>query len=80
MRGFAVAVASLLLSPPFFAQNFGPLPPLTERVDYVLTGPGITPLSETLFNTSPSEMFDGLWPTDHAAIAATIGLDPLPQN
>jgi len=57
-----------------------PNAPLTERVDYVLTGPGITPLSETLFNTSPSEMFDGLWPTDHAAIAATIGLDPLPQN
>jgi hypothetical protein len=57
-----------------------PNAPLTERVDYVLTGAGITPLSETLFNTSPSEMFDGLWPTDHAAIAATIGLDPLPQN
>ena len=26
------------------------------------------------------EPHDGLWPTDHAAIAATIGLDPLPQN
>jgi endonuclease/exonuclease/phosphatase family metal-dependent hydrolase len=51
-----------------------PNAPLTERVDYVLTGPGITPLSETLFNTTPSEMFGGLWPTDHAAIAATLDL------
>ncbi len=57
-----------------------PSAPLTERVDYVLTGPEITPLSETLFNTSPTEMFDGLWPTDHAAIAATLGLDPLPES
>jgi endonuclease/exonuclease/phosphatase family metal-dependent hydrolase len=57
-----------------------PNTPLSERVDYVLTSPGITPVSETLFNTSPAEIFDGLWPTDHAAIAVTIGLDPLPQN
>ena len=57
-----------------------PNAPLTARVDYVLTGPGVTPLSETLFNTAPSEMFDGLWPTDHAAIAATLGLDPLPND
>jgi len=56
-----------------------PSAPLTARVDYVLTGAGITPLSETLFNVSPSELFDGLWPTDHAAIAAVLGLDPLPQ-
>ena len=57
-----------------------PNAPLTSRVDYVLIGSGITPLSETLFNIAPTEMFGGLWPTDHAAIAATIGLDPLPQN
>ena len=57
-----------------------PNAPLTERVDYVMTGAGITPLSETLFNVSPSEMFDGLWPTDHAAIAAVLGLDPLPHG
>jgi len=57
-----------------------PNAPLTERVDYVLTAPGITPLSETLFNTSPAEMSGGLWPTDHAAITATLGLNPLPQN
>ena len=57
-----------------------PNAPLTRRVDYVLTGPGITPLAETLFNTSPSEMFGGLWPTDHAAIAATLGLDPIPRK
>jgi endonuclease/exonuclease/phosphatase family metal-dependent hydrolase len=49
---------------------------LSERVDYVLAGPGITPVSETLFNTSPVEMFGGLGPTDHAAIAATLRLDP----
>jgi len=49
---------------------------LTERVDYVLTGAGITPVSERLFNIDPSEMIGGLWPTDHAAIAATLLLDP----
>jgi len=57
-----------------------PAAPLTERVDYVLAGTGVTPLTERLFNTEPAEMFGGLWPTDHAAIAATLGLDPLPKG
>lgn len=57
-----------------------PLAALTTRVDYVLTGPGITPLAETLDNVDPGEMVGGLWPTDHAAIVATLGLDPLPQG
>jgi hypothetical protein len=48
----------------------------TERVDYVLTGPGISPVSEQLFNVDPGEMFGGFWPTDHAAIAATLLLEP----
>jgi hypothetical protein len=53
-----------------------PAAPLTERVDYVLTGPGISPVSEQLFNVDPGEMFGGFWPTDHAAIAATLLLEP----
>lgn len=57
-----------------------PNAPFTQRVDCVLTSTGITPLSETLFNTTPADMFGGLWPTDHAAIAATLGLDPLPTT
>ena len=60
--------------PPDSIDN--PASALTERVDYVLTGPGIAPVSETLFNTEPIEMVGGLWPTDHAAIAATLLLEP----
>lgn len=60
--------------PPDSIDN--PASALTERVDYVLTGPGIAPVSETLFNTGPNEMVGGLWPTDHAAIAATLLLEP----
>lgn len=60
--------------PPDSIDN--PASALTERVDYVLIGPGIAPVSERLFNTDPSEMVGGLWPTDHAAIAATLLLEP----
>jgi endonuclease/exonuclease/phosphatase family metal-dependent hydrolase len=60
--------------PPDSIDN--PASALHERVDYVFTGPGIAPVSAELFNIDPTEMTGGLWPTDHAAIAATLLLEP----
>lgn len=49
---------------------------LDRRVDYVFAGRGVKPVSIRSWNTRPSEMTGGLWPTDHAAIAATLLLEP----
>ena len=58
-----------------------PASQLSSRVDYILTGAGLQPLSVTLVGDQPSaRTSSGLWPSDHAGIVETIGLDPLPQT
>jgi hypothetical protein len=47
-----------------------PFSKLTERVDHIFASPALPVVSET----TPS----GLWPTDHAGLAATLGLNPNP--
>ena len=55
---------------------------LYSRVDLMLTGAGIQPLSESVVGADPSDrlMPSGLWPTDHASLVATLGLKPLPDG
>lgn len=49
--------------------------PLTERVDLVLTRGGFRALSTELLGDSPSDRTpSGLWPSDHAGVAAQLGL------
>jgi endonuclease/exonuclease/phosphatase family metal-dependent hydrolase len=43
-----------------------------RRVDYVFAGRGVKAVAIRSWNTRPSEMVGGLWPTDHAALAATL--------
>jgi endonuclease/exonuclease/phosphatase family metal-dependent hydrolase len=59
-----------------------PVSQLHERVDYVFAGPGVEPLSIELVGADPSSRLpgSGLWPTDHAGLVATLGLDPLPNG
>lgn len=55
---------------------------LHERVDYVFSGQGIEPLAVDRVGADPSARLagSGLWPTDHAGLVATLGLDPLPNG
>jgi endonuclease/exonuclease/phosphatase family metal-dependent hydrolase len=44
-----------------------------ERIDFVLfRGGGITAYDADIFGKSVGDMFGGLWPTDHAGVAATL--------
>ena len=40
-----------------------------KRIDLVLVDKNLRPVSDTLTGTSP---VDGLWPSDHAGVVATI--------
>ncbi len=64
--------------PPDSIRN--PISQLTERVDYLLAKGGVLTLEEHLVGADPADRApSGLWPSDHAGIVATIGIDPLPH-
>jgi hypothetical protein len=46
---------------------------LSERIDLILTKGPVAPLGITLLDADPrSRLTDGLWPSDHAAVAAAV--------
>jgi hypothetical protein len=50
-----------------------PVSQLYQRIDLVLTYGKVTPWGAELIGTSPaSRLPDGLWPSDHAALAAGV--------
>ena len=52
-----------------------PISKLSSRIDYVFTGPGTFPIFDLLLGADPSSRTDsGLWPSDHAGLAALIGI------
>ena len=56
-----------------------PFSKLTERVDHVFASPALPVVSDTIYGADPSDRTpSGLWPTDHAGLAATLGLLPNP--
>jgi len=44
----------------------------TRRIDYVLCSPGIAPLRARILD----EQIQGIWPSDHFPVVATLRLDP----
>jgi len=50
-----------------------PVPQLYQRIDLVLTHGSVKPLGIALIGTDPrNRLPDGLWPSDHAAVAADL--------
>jgi hypothetical protein len=50
---------------------------LHNRVDLILAGQGLDPLSESLLGADPSSRTpSGLWASDHAGLSATFELEP----
>jgi len=50
-------------------------PPLDERIDLILTRGGFVALSAVVLGDAPADrMPSGLWPSDHAGVAAALGL------
>src|SRR5580704_14337383 len=50
-----------------------PVSQLYQRIDVVLTHGSVTPLGAALLGADPrSRLSDGLWPSDHAALAAAV--------
>ncbi len=50
-----------------------PVSQLTTRIDLILTRGAVHPLSAALFGADPASMTpDGLWPSDHAGVAARV--------
>ncbi len=49
------------------------IPQPVERIDFVLfRGGGITAYDADVFGKSVTDMYHGLWPSDHAGVAATL--------
>lgn len=47
---------------------------MTQRLDLVVVTEALRTLSETVFGNEAADIHAGLWPSDHAAVAATIEL------
>jgi len=59
--------------PTWPSTGIGWPPEPVERIDFVLfRGGGITAYDADIFGKSVADMYDGLWPTDHAGVAATL--------
>ncbi len=48
---------------------------LDERIDLVLSRGGIRALATDIVGEDPADKVDGLWPSDHAGVTATLQLD-----
>ena len=46
---------------------------LDERIDFVFVRGGLSPTAAALVGATRAERVDGLWPSDHAGVAATLG-------
>jgi hypothetical protein len=58
-----------------------PVSQLHERVDHVLARGGFAVFGDELVGDQPSDRTaSGLWPSDHAGLVATLGIEPLSQN
>ncbi len=54
---------------------------LYDRIDYVLARGGLDVFGEHLVGADPADRTaSGLWPSDHAGIVATLGIEPLPAK
>jgi len=51
-----------------------PLSSLEMRIDLILTRGGITAEAATVAGDQPSDFRDGLWPSDHAGVVASLRL------
>lgn len=49
-----------------------PAPPLSQRIDYVLTRGAVRPLHLEVVGDRPWEREGGLWPSDHAGVVAWL--------
>lgn len=49
-----------------------PAPPLSQRIDYVLTRGAVRPLLLDVIGDRPWEREGGLWPSDHAGVVAWL--------
>jgi endonuclease/exonuclease/phosphatase family metal-dependent hydrolase len=51
-----------------------PAPPLDERIDYVMIRGPVRPFGDVLLGDRPWERERGLWPSDHAGLAAWVNV------
>jgi endonuclease/exonuclease/phosphatase family metal-dependent hydrolase len=51
-----------------------PAPPLSQRIDYVLSRGPVRPLFLDVIGDRPWEREGGLWPSDHAGLVAWLGI------
>lgn len=75
--GFGDAWASVHPNEPGATWGFMPdaadvLPHPAQRIDYIFFNNGIRALTATLAGQRPQEKVDGLWPSDHAGLRATL--------
>lgn len=57
-------------------SGHNPVSQLSQRIDLILTLGKVTPLAAAVIGAEPqSRLPDGLWPSDHAAVAAALIVD-----
>jgi endonuclease/exonuclease/phosphatase family metal-dependent hydrolase len=80
--GFGDVWTELDLGDPGFTSPYpellsDPTLELTERIDYVLVRGPVASLAAAVVGADAADRVDGLWPTDHAGVVATLRLlDP----
>jgi endonuclease/exonuclease/phosphatase family metal-dependent hydrolase len=60
----------------FDADVSNPAAILDSRIDVILAGDRFRPRSIDVVGDEVDDMIDGLWPSDHAGVVATLVLDP----
>jgi endonuclease/exonuclease/phosphatase family metal-dependent hydrolase len=57
-----------------------PAPPLSERIDYVLTRGELLPLDAEVLGEEDEDRVGGLWPSDHAGVLARVRVSQVRQG